>query len=58
MIIDEIKRLVRTGRSAKDVVDSLEEQRQASKSSISQVITMLKLAAKEREKGVGIGSNA
>ncbi len=58
VIIDEIKRLIKTGRGAKDVVESLEEQRLASKSSLSQVITALKLAAKEREKGAGTGSNA
>lgn len=57
VIIDEIKRLVRVGMSAKDVVESLEAQRLASKSSLSQVIDALKLAAKERAKGVGIGPN-
>ena len=58
VIIDEIKCLARTGRGAKDVAKSLEEQRLASKCSLNQVINALKLAAKEREKGAGTGSNA
>ncbi len=58
VIINEIKRLVRTGRGAKDVVESLERQRLASKSSLSQVITALKLAAKELEKGARTRSKA
>ena len=51
VIIDEIKRLVAGGREASDVVDSLEEQRLRSKASLSQVINVLKAAAKARKEG-------
>ena len=48
MIIDEIKRLVAEGREVVDAVNSLEEARLRSKSSLSQVVNTLKVAAKAR----------
>jgi hypothetical protein len=51
VIIDEIKRLLAGGREAMHVVDSLEEQRNKSKASLSQVINRLKAEAKARNGG-------
>jgi len=48
VIIDEIKRLVAEGREVVDAVNSLEEARLRSKSSLSQVVNTLKVAAKAR----------